>query len=846
MHPTSSTFRNHSVFACAISVGALTLVIGHASAQEAPKPVEPAATSAQQPAAAPATGAAGNQQPAPPASPNLPEVEVIQKNTQPEPAQQATPTPKKKPAPVAASTKSPPKPKPAISPTAPAAPLEAPAVAISESAGEAATDAYTPVNPGQIGDGSPGTSQSGAGLGGRFTGYTVTGPAITTKDGIDLLKSPISVQVVPREALDDKKSVSLQDALVGAVSSVQPAQYGFYDGFTIRGFSNNTVYRNNLQAESASFLETANLQSIEVLKGPASMFLGRIEPGGAVNLVLKRPLDTFYTSVEQELDNWGMSRTTIDTTGAFDPAKSWLYRINLAYSDVDTFRDFVERENVFIAPTLSFRPNADFRLNIDLEYQDTEFVADADTNIPAIGTRPANIPIDRYLQNPAVTVAKPSTQERMLVGFDWTYKFAPGWSMTNRFAYEQINYDQRITGLETLDEATGNADRWLWDSNIERVGITTNFDVNGTFHTGPVKHTVLVGTDFRDNTEESPGVFEFGNPGGTINIFNPVYSFSGYVKPADNLFDVFTERWYGVYAQDMISLFDERLHFLFGGRYDWADNGQGYSATSMAIARSGAYDPATGEGFRSAKDEAFSPRAGIILQPQPWLSFYGSYSRSFGSTNAVVEPGAPSFDPEEGEQWEGGIKSELLDKRLTVTMAYFDITKTNIVQDIPGTIFSRPVGEVESKGFELDIAGRLDRNWSILANYAYADAVISEDEEGNEGNRLMNVPRHAGSAWLKYDFMESLRGFSLGGGVTAMGDRPGDNENSFVLPSFVRFDAMAQYELPEGLLPWGKVTTLQLNVNNVFDEIYYTNSSDRLSIFPGDPRTYHFSLRSEF
>jgi iron complex outermembrane receptor protein len=575
------------------------------------------------------------------------------------------------------------------------------------------------------------------------------------------------------------------------------------------------------------------------------MFLGRVEPGGAVNLVLKRPLDTSYTSVEQDLDSWGMSRTTLDTTGAIDPAKIWLYRVNLAYSDVDSFRDFVESENLFIAPTLSFRPNADFRLNVDLEYQNTDFVADSDTNIPAIGNRPAGIPIDRYLQEPAVTVVNPSNQERKLAGFDWTYQFAPGWSMTNRFSYEQVDYDQRITGLEELNEVTGDATRWLWDSPIDRRAVSTNFDINGTIHTGSLKHTVLLGTDFRDNDQESAGVWAFGNAGGSINIFNPVYSFSGYVKPEDNEFFVVQEQWYGVYGQDMISMFDDRLHFLVGGRYDWAETGQGYSATSLAISR-GAYDPATGEGFRSGNDEAFSPRAGVILQPQPWLSVYGSYSQSFGSTNAIVEPGAPTFDPEEAEQWEGGVKTELLDKRLTATMAYFDITKTNIVQTIAGTPFSRPVGEAESKGLEFDIAGRLDEHWSILANYAYANAVITQDEEGNTGNRLMNVPRHAGGVWLKYDFTEAWRGLSIGGGIIAMGDRPGDNENSFVLPGFVRVDALLQYEVPKELLNWGKVTTLKLNINNVFDEVYYTNASDRLSIFPGDPRTFLFSLRSEF
>ncbi len=445
MHPP--TLSRHFVpiaTACAISVVTLILFITEAPAQEAPEP-------------AAAATPAGSETPAP----DLPEVQVIQENEAPKPAVEAAPKPQKKPAPIAKSSQPPVAAKPKKKPQPAQAPVsEEPAIATGAPSVEAAepsqtADAYTPINPGQIGDGEPGTSQSGAGLGGRFTGYSVAGPSVTTKDAIDILKNPVSVQVVPREALDDRKAVSLQDGLVGVVSSVQPAQFAFYDGFTIRGFSNNTVYRNNLQAESASFLETAHLQSIEVLKGPASMFLGRIEPGGAVNLVLKRPLDTAYTSVEQQIDTWGMSRTTLDTTGAIDPAKTWLYRVNVAYSDVDTFRDFVERENVFVAPTLSFRPSDTFRLNIDFEYQNVDFVADADTNIPAIGVRPANIPIDRYLQNPAVTVRDPSNQQRVLAGFDWTYEFAPGWSMTNRFAYEKIDYDQRITGLETLNEATG-------------------------------------------------------------------------------------------------------------------------------------------------------------------------------------------------------------------------------------------------------------------------------------------------------------------------------------------------------------------------------------------------------
>ena len=137
-----------------------------------------------------------------------------------------------------------------------------------------------------------GSSQAGAGLGGRITGYTVDlGTAVTaTKDGIPLLQAPMNVQVVTRQVMDDHQDISVRDAVVGYVSSVQPpsttpSSNNFYDGFNVRGFDNANIFRNNLRLFEITGIPTANLQSIEILKGPAAMEFGRLEPGGIVNLV---------------------------------------------------------------------------------------------------------------------------------------------------------------------------------------------------------------------------------------------------------------------------------------------------------------------------------------------------------------------------------------------------------------------------------------------------------------------------------------------------------------------------------------------------------------------------------
>jgi iron complex outermembrane receptor protein len=441
--------------------------------------------------------------------------------------------------------------------------------------------------------------------------------------------------------------------------------------------------------------------------------------------------------------------------------------------------------------------------------------------------------------------------QRGLIGYDWTFDFNKDWSLTNRFAYTDIQWAQRITDFSSVDELTGDVSRSIWDVNNHRFYLTSNLDLKGKFETGPFQHSVLIGTDYTNEQNHDFGVSGTFDTVRPINMYFPNYSFNTYVKPPSNFYFPFAQSWKGVYGQDMISFFDDRVHLLLGGRHDWASYGYGFSMNSFAEAF-GPYFSDTGNGWQNANDQAWSPRVGLVIQPQPWLSFYANYTRSFGATNGLPAPGNPPLPPERGLQWEGGVKAELLDKRLTVTIAYYDIHKSGIVQTIPGTPFSRPVGLVESQGAELDVAGRIDENWSLIGNYSYDDARIVGDVNGSWltggqlGNRLQNVPRNAGSLWLKYDAQGDFKGLSLGGGVTAVGQRQGDNNNSFQLPGYARIDLMALWRLPSDLAPWAKNVTLQLNVKNLANTTYYTNALDRFSIYPGAPRTFLGSLRVEF
>jgi iron complex outermembrane receptor protein len=599
------------------------------------------------------------------------------------------------------------------------------------------------------------------------------------------------------------------------------------------------------------------------------MLYGRSEPGGVVNLVVKRPLDTPYFSVQEQTGSWGLTRTTIDTTGPLTANKDWLYRVNLDYTHSDSFIDHVSSQNIFVAPTLTWHPTEQFRFNLDAEYQNTEFV-DVANGIPALGNRPAPIPVTRYIADTAVTTANPNRQQREMVGYDWTYEVAKDWSITNRFAYNNVNYRQYESLTSAFDPTTGLASFNLWDAYVDARSIASNVDVKGKIETGPLHHELLFGSDFWSLEKNIESYFGPNPTVGPLNIYAPYYPSQGYVSSFSRLAPAFglqpysgivpdgyyplRENWQGVYGQDMVSFFEDKVHVLVGGRYDWATFGSGYSAYSMADAL-GANNPITGGGFTQNRDHGLSPRGGIVLQPVPWLSFYANYTRSFGMANGIPAPGQPPLAPEHGLQWEGGVKAELFEKRLTATLAYYDIFKSNILSPVAGTPYSYPIGLAESKGVEFDLAGRIDEHWSLTASYAYDDARIRNGQGVNNytflpmnesGNVLQSVPRNSGSLWVKYDADGAFRGLSLGGGVVAVGQRQGDNQNDFQLPGYARLDAMAMYRLPHEYAPFAKNVTVQLNVKNLLNTTYYQSSSTNLNIFPGAPRTFLVTLRAEY
>ncbi len=657
------------------------------------------------------------------------------------------------------------------------------------------------------------------------TQYRVPEATTATKTQTPIMETPMSIQVVPKSVMNDQQAITLEQSL-NNVSGVFPG-LGFngVETFNLRGFNTWDYYRNGVRFQSAlsqtGNREVANLERIEVLKGPASILFGRIEPGGMINLVPKTPQATPYYSLQQQFGSYNLFRTTLDATSSLNQDNSLLYRLNFAYDNEGSFREFVNSHHFFVAPVLQWRISDRTQITAEMEYKTGKYAHDS--GFPAIGNRPANLPVNRLLGE-SFNSAK---FDEITAGIHWSHAFNDNWEIKHRFYLQQTDEDDDVVIPSALRADNRTLDRFYAGFRNNKVETyTTNVDLTGNFETFGIQHTVLMGGDYYNFRNRGLMISNFDFP--SIDIFNPVHSGTAVRDPADDSPYDTKENWFGLYFQDQIKL-PYNIHVLAGFRYDNAEikNLSGKS-----------------------EQDRISPRVGVLWQPIPALSLYGNYVENFGAPNlyAIGLDGQPP-PAETAQQWEAGIKTEFFDGRLGATLAWFQLTKQNIATLHPDPQLALQrisvlTGEARNEGVEFDITGELLPGWNVIANYTYIDSEITKTNDNTLGNRFPNVPKHAGNIWTTYAFQnETLRGLKVGGGVTLRGKREGNQDNDFQMPGYAVFNLMTSYAIKMGKTR----VTAQLNVNNLFNEEYFPSSGlTRTRIGVGTPRVFLGSLRVEY
>jgi len=695
-------------------------------------------------------------------------------------------------------------------------------------------------------------------------GYVAKRASTGTKTDTPIHETPVSIQVVPREVMDDQKATTIKEALENVSGVRAQPSLGGTAGYLIRGFRTSNIYRNGLlttQGSSLGDFDAANLESIEVVKGPAQLY-GRTEPGGLINLNTKRGLDAPYAMIEQSVGSYDFYRTQWDVGGPVSQDGRWQYRFSGAWQDNESFRDFVSADRLLVNPSVTWRPAPGTDITLDVEYQKKHALADF--GIPVIGTRPAPIPISRNLGDPNTPIGD---QESLMIGFEINHALNDAWAIHQRFLYTDtdsvntfVNPAPAFNAATALNQATGILQRNIFQQQSHQKVYSASLDLTGKLNLGAVTHDLLVGVDYyrSHNLYGSDGHWVAPNPALAIDIFNPGPSYgipqsvfdatlltSSTATPRSDVYN----QWHGVYLQDQIKI--DRLHLMLGGRYDWAETGRGRATRAAGFA--GATDAL----FNSnpsliRKDSGFSPRVGVLYELRDDLSVYGTWTTSFGANNAPAVNGA-TFDPQVGEQYELGLKAQMFDSRLVGTLAAYQLTKDNILVADLSTADpnDRIANKQRSKGIELDVTGRITQKLSLIAGYAYTDTEVLEDHAAGsptKGNMLSNVPRHSGSVSAKYQF-DGQHGFSVGGGAYMAGARQVDLANTAQMPGYVRVDAFVAYG---GWKLAGSRITAQLNLRNLFNTKYYestdpnSNVAPRLGVYPGAPFSAVASLRAEF
>lgn len=662
-------------------------------------------------------------------------------------------------------------------------------------------------------------------------GYNPSSATTATRTDTPLRDIPQSIQVVPQEVLRDRNVRTVGEAVetVSGVIDTSSTSSPIFPSFSIRGFADDraSVFRNGFRDDSATgVFPLGTIERVEVLKGPASVLFGSIEPGGLINLITRQPLDEPYYQLGFEAGSFGRYQPSLDFSGPLTADESILYRFIAAYSSGGGFQDRVQDQTTTIAPSLTFRIGDQTTLNLSYEY--ARFYADPPlAGVPLLsdGSLPPRSFYPNYFSTLDFTTQRAS--------YTLNHEFNDNWRIRNSFSAiftDTLTQESFATGISEDRFLTGQT--YL---TLEGAGDTYQgqIDLVGEFRTGSISHQLLAGFDFyrtvfydafADNTED-----ENSETLPDLDIFDPDYDIPRPRFPSPSYDFQGISQSYGVYLQDQITISDN-LKMLIGGRYDWLHDES---------------NPLDGGERSSQNNGAFSPRIGLVYQPSQNISLYTSYSQSF-RPSIGRNPDNEVFEPTRGTQYEVGVKTHFLDGRLSTTLAAYNITRTNVLTPDPDPIlaeqgFQVQVGEQRSRGIELDVAGEILPGWNIIVSYALTDAEVTEDNSipSRVDNRPGNVPLHQASLWTTYEIQRGdLQGLGFGGGLLYVGERQGDLANSFQVGDYLRTDA-ALYYRRGGF-------KAAINVNNLFDINYIRAARNASYVTPGEPLTITGSVSWEF
>ncbi len=653
---------------------------------------------------------------------------------------------------------------------------------------------------------------------------------------------PQSIAVITKDVLERQQTLHLSEALVNVNGVyVYGTTGGGQEEIGGRGyaFNSSNTFKNGARFNNGVMPEMSSLEKVEVLKGSAAILFGNVAAGGVLNLVTKKPSFDKGGEITMRAGSFSFYKPSFDIYGPIN--KNIAYRVNTSYEKSNSFRDNVHSERYYINPSFLFKIGKKTDLLVEGDYlKDTRT---SDFGVAAVNYQLVDIPRSRFI---GAAWSYYNTEQKTATA-TITHHINSNWNIRSISSYQYFNSELAGT---TRPNASGqlvktNGD---WVRGLQRSGAAEDYyvsqlDFSGSFKTGNIKHTMLVGAD-ADKYVTDAAAYTYANAAiGNKNIYDTINVFDlGKYRQRNDIPEFAATtithtpiKRYGVYVQDLICI-ATKLKLLAGVRYTYQETSGAYIDSLTKQKRTF---------IAGASDNAFSPRLGIVYQPWKTLSIFTSYSNSFTlntGTDINLQPIKPSYI----NQYEAGVKSELFNRNISANITVYQIVNSNLAQtallDANGnannnTNIKELAGEVTSKGVEIDLGTKAFHGFQVLAGYSFNETKYTKSNTYIVGSKLRYNPQHTANASVYYTFSERtlLKGFNAGIVTYYVGDRVAGRSTTaanpgyklMTVPDYLQFDASVGYTVNK--------ITMRLKLSNLLNKLSYYVHDDN-SVNPIAPR----------
>ena len=684
----------------------------------------------------------------------------------------------------------------------------------------------------------------------KQNGYQTTGTSVVSKAEVPVLDTPNTVNILSTQLLKDRKPESLIDALYN-VSGVSQANTlgGMFDSIQKRGFGgnrDNSIMRNGLQAGPAKNF-SATTETVEVLKGPASVLYGIQDPGGVVNIITKKPQQTPKYVVGGTLGNHSLWGTQVDFTGGL--GNGFAYRFIYDKQEKNYWRNFGKIKNTTYAPSLSWE-NDTTKVLVAYEHKDILEPFDRGTNLLTATNSLPNIPVSRRLDEPNnETTAKTDN-----IDFKVEHKLNDNWKLNAGYNYARYEYFYNQARISNINVNTRKARRAIEQQQGDQRVHSGTLNIVGEFGIGEIGNRFVAGVDVMRNIREIGPIYNQGIMDSDLSIDHPNYTNPVAQKKNGNgnAYQYNHLKTLGVYVQDTAYLTDSVI--VTGGlRYEYFDQFAGRHCLNAANCDLSKGQSLTKTANTDQHDGKLLYQLGAVYKFTPNIATFANYAESFRPQMSVATPVNSDLKPEQGKSIEMGAKYENADFNAMVSL--FNINKRNVAETVGSGANAELniVGKQRSRGVEFDLNGQLTERLSAAANYTYTKVKSLENARYPEAvnQQLSGVPKHQASLFLAYNVGEfDFGNIRVGSGARYLGSWYAYTNNyakSYKIPHAVVYDAFIAYDTKIS----GKKVSFQLNGKNLTDKTYFPSTSGNatntlIPVALGYGREFIFNTKVEF